>query len=306
MSKKNIVVIADRPDWSFDRIAHQITRYVDSTHIAYYSDGSWKQAPLTRCVVCLWYGRASDVFDRYIDAIKIVCVYDMKHWKANDTWLKRAIERSNIVMYACDDIRLALLDHFAQAKWLHLESKLRPCYDGVDLDHFVPQRPRESEATDGRLRIGWSGNAAMHGELKGFDLIRSACDENREWLTLCVADPSVDGCRRTYTQMPDFYGSIDVYVCASSSEGTPNPILEACASERPFVSTKVGIVAMLVAQAHEPIGIVLDKRSTQCIVSALRRLYDAGPERRAKMGRAGRRTLVENAWAWKHRALQFY
>lgn len=42
--------------------------------------------------------------------------------------------------------------------------------------------------------------------------------------------------------MPGFYNSIDCYICGSSSEGTPNPVLEAMACGIPVISTNVGIV----------------------------------------------------------------
>ncbi len=43
--------------------------------------------------------------------------------------------------------------------------------------------------------------------------------------------------------MPNFYRSIDVYVCASKTEGTPLTVLESMAMAIPVVSTDVGIVA---------------------------------------------------------------
>jgi hypothetical protein len=42
--------------------------------------------------------------------------------------------------------------------------------------------------------------------------------------------------------MPDYYNKIDVLLCASTIEGTPNPVLEAMACGVPVISTDVGIV----------------------------------------------------------------
>ena len=45
-----------------------------------------------------------------------------------------------------------------------------------------------------------------------------------------------------HEKMPEYYNSIDLYICASKNEGTPNPVLESMASGVPVVSTNVGIV----------------------------------------------------------------
>ena len=42
--------------------------------------------------------------------------------------------------------------------------------------------------------------------------------------------------------MPEYYNKIDLYICASLNEGTPNPVLEAMACGVPVISTDVGIV----------------------------------------------------------------
>lgn len=47
-------------------------------------------------------------------------------------------------------------------------------------------------------------------------------------------------------EMRDFYHSLDVYVCASRSEGAPNPCLEAAACGIPLVTTRVGSMPELI------------------------------------------------------------
>ena len=47
-------------------------------------------------------------------------------------------------------------------------------------------------------------------------------------------------------EMREFYRSLDVYVCASRAEGTPNPCLEAAACGVPLVTTCVGNMPELV------------------------------------------------------------
>ena len=45
-----------------------------------------------------------------------------------------------------------------------------------------------------------------------------------------------------HEDMPEYYNGIDIYVCTSRTEGTPNTVLEAMACGVPVISTDVGIV----------------------------------------------------------------
>ncbi len=67
---------------------------------------------------------------------------------------------------------------------------------------------------------------------------------------------------------------MDVYLCASSLEGTPNTILEAMASGACVVATRVGVVPELFGPLQQQF--IVD-RSVDAFVEALRRLCaDAG------------------------------
>ena len=46
--------------------------------------------------------------------------------------------------------------------------------------------------------------------------------------------------------MREYYNSLDLYICASRSEGTPRPVIEAAACGVPVISTDVGIVPELI------------------------------------------------------------
>ena len=45
--------------------------------------------------------------------------------------------------------------------------------------------------------------------------------------------------------MPEWYKSIDLYVCASLNEGYSAPVMECLASNRPVVTTEVGAPSFL-------------------------------------------------------------
>jgi len=90
--------------------------------------------------------------------------------------------------------------------------------------------------------VGWCGNPKAlewmgFADLKGFSTVESLRGSSDVTLTTAVDLPP--------EQMPQWYRSIDIYVCASRLEGTPLPVLEAMATGNIVVSTAVGIVPEL-------------------------------------------------------------
>jgi glycosyltransferase involved in cell wall biosynthesis len=84
-------------------------------------------------------------------------------------------------------------------------------------------------------------------------------------------------------RMPDYYNSVDVYVCASSSEGMSLGILEALACGRPVVNTFPTEVPTL-----------MFRRNVDDIADALQMLIDN------KIDKPVSRRFAEN-WSWKVR-----
>jgi hypothetical protein len=94
---------------------------------------------------------------------------------------------------------------------------------------------------------------------------------------------------RNREEMLDFYRSLDVYVCASRSEGTPNPCLEAAACGLPVVTTRVGNMPELIGDGENGFFV---ERDVADIADKLRRLRDdpALRDRLASCPREGRGT----------------
>lgn len=119
--------------------------------------------------------------------------------------------------------------------------------DGVDIDHFKPLQ-RHERAID-NLRIGWAGNSrwgakSQNYDVKGFHSVFKPAihqiQERGHAIQVKVADPQVK--RIEFRDMPRFYNDLDIFVCTSAIEGTPNTVLEAMACGVPVVSSDVGIV----------------------------------------------------------------
>lgn len=283
-------------------------------------------------VVCLWYGQAHRIFDLVPPQTRrVLCVYEGARWAlgsydavhGNRVHMYRALQRAQVILVANVGLQRDV-ERFmrtpppmpTRAPWrrcdgmrkmhriVHPDVPVRVCTDGVDMRLFQPQPwpPFSQRHVRRRLRVGWAGNSAMHGECKGVEMIRLVCKRHRSWLNLCVQDASVQ-----HSDMPAFYASIDVYVCMSSAEGTPNTVLEAMACARPFVSTRVGVVPRLMVDAAAlglsvTPGLLLEERSADDLCRTLRALYESPRQRLIDMGAVGRYTLEQCGWSWPQRA----
>ena len=166
-----------------------------------------------------------------------------------------------------------LCDYYTAQK--HLPDIKQSVPDGVDLLLFSSQRP--AEACAGRpLRIGWAGNSewgiTLGGDFKGkHSILEPALELLRQSLlpfTVHIADKATGRVPRV--AMPDFYRNIDVLVCCSLFEGTPNPVLEAMASGCAIVSTNVGIVPEIFGPRQ--MEFLMPERSVETLARALERL----------------------------------
>jgi glycosyltransferase involved in cell wall biosynthesis len=167
--------------------------------------------------------------------------------------------------------------------------------NGVDTTFFRP--PAVPPAATPRLRVGWAGSLVNHGPThRGVqEVIAPAAAMVGAELCLAAREEKW----RTAAEMVEFYQSIDVYVCASRSEGTPNPCLEAAACGLPLVTTAVGNMPEFVRDGDN--GFLVERRAED--VAARLALLRDDVELRRRMGAAARASA--EAWDWRRQARRY-
>lgn len=178
--------------------------------------------------------------------------------------------------------------------------------DGVDLSKFRPQNLERFQTVGQReLVIGWVGNSKWADEIEDFKGVHSILKPAIEKLQregVAVRSLFADRQERfiPHDQMPEYYSKIDVYVCTSKIEGTPNPVLEAMACGVPVISTDVGIVPQAFGELQKEF--ILPERSVEALVDSILRMVQE-PELLTRLSMENMDRI--KAWDWSIKAGKF-
>jgi glycosyltransferase involved in cell wall biosynthesis len=247
--------------------------------------------------------RDEEFRDRYLGPASITtAVYDHLYSGAADIQSRRRIFNDLTESYYVCSEKLARAYGGVEG----VRAPFAVIEDGVDLALFQPVNLGRFETVGRReIVVGWAGNSAWLAEFEDFKgvhtVLRPAVEQLRMEglpIRLHLADRQAE--HRTHAEMPGYYAGLDVYVCASKIEGTPNPVLEAMACGVPVISTDVGIVP----QAFGPLQreFILAERSVDCLKQALRRLCaEPGLFRDLSL----ENQAVIRGWSWQAQASKF-
>lgn len=328
--RRKIALIVDRRGWALDNIAAQIVKNLSDSFdfkTLYLSDFNNLGQLLMLADDCqmlhfLWRPLASyyyrdftqnyirrlgmtsgDFYRKYVEGKTIsVAVYDHLMLSESETDYHYTPDLfsspDSLVTKYCVSSRKLLDVYNSDDRILMKPSAV--ISDGVDTSLFVPaglERFQSENLQNRTIRIGWAGNSQwVVGDLKGINTILrpavSALQEagyNVELITSDRLNRMIP-----HDEMPGFYNGIDVYVCASSCEGTPNPVLEAMACGVPVVSTDVGLVPELFGDKQK--HFILKERSVECMVDTLKALLDS-PELFEQLSRENLSQI--KPWDWK-------
>jgi glycosyltransferase involved in cell wall biosynthesis len=150
--------------------------------------------------------------------------------------------------------------------------------DGVDLNKFKPLNlERFNDRKNKKLIVGWVGNSLWQGkakDIKGVNTILKPVLGELKNDGYNIENYFADRQERMipHDEMPDYYSKIDVLICTSKNEGTPNPVLEAMACGVPVISTDVGIVPEVFGDLQK--NYILNHRTKKCLKDKLIELYN--------------------------------
>ncbi|MCK5087704.1 MAG: glycosyltransferase family 4 protein [Melioribacteraceae bacterium] len=153
-----------------------------------------------------------------------------------------------------------------------------------DLEMFYPEERKPND----KIVVGWTGSLTNHPGKRGFEEFIKPITDEIPGIELKV-QASEDKQITDDNEMREFYNSLDLYIVASRSEGTPRPIIESAACGIPSISTDVGIVPELIEDGVN--GFVVD-RNYDVIKSKLEWIA-ANREILPKMGNLIRKKMEE-------------
>lgn len=293
-----VLCIVNRPNWAHDRKTDALARVLGGAYEIvkrYQAEVSAADLERADCVLLYFWlqveqmGPLAEELRRHRDRLVIgIC----SHYELSGAWREPG---------------LATLKELARAVFVNNRLLLeelgpllrQPVYytpNGVDTELFRPAVPPSPPAPTRPLKVGWAGSLTNHGAgHRGVHEFIAPAVAAVEGAELCLAAREEKW--RNQEEMPEFYHSLDVYVCASHTEGTPNPCLEAAACGLPVVTTRVGNMPEMIRDGENGFFV---ERDAADIAQKLTRLRD-DPGLRNRLGRAARETVVAS-WDWRRQA----
>lgn len=329
-TRPKIALVIDVDNWAFGNIARQLCRYLSDrfefivipigivanpvrvlliAHDCQLIHYFWREDPVqlntayVRDYVLSLGFRWETFYRRYVASKCITTsVYDHLLLDPKELEQRRGLYTELLAGYTVSSKRLD--DIYRRVNGYPAPSLIAE--DGVDLTLFKPRHiERLASVPERELVIGWAGNSkweATREDFKGLHtILQPAVDElQRDGfpVTTYYADRQIRFI--PHAEMPDYYSKIDVYVCPSKIEGTPNPVLEAMACGVPVVSTDVGVVPQVFGALQQQF--ILPERSKDALKTALIRLLDQ-PKLLVELSNENLESI--KAWDWSVKAENF-
>ncbi len=297
MKKKKILFIIDVEGWTFEILANKLKENLNDAYEIDILPGSFFEGNMVKLFIFtnkydlihfFWRGYLSLIDNNNMDNYILSMGYE------KEEFYTKFINSKIITTSVCDHLYLDekekwrtnevfkyINSYFVTSKKLYdiyeninKEKLYGVINDFVDLNIFKPVIGRKYNNKD-KFVFGWVGNSNFVGpngeeDLKGVNyILKPAINELKQEgynIKLKLLD-SAQGIIPN-EKMPKFYGDIDVYICTSSTEGTPMPVLEAMASGLPVISTDVGIVKEAFGKKQKEL--ILEERTVEALKSKIK------------------------------------
>lgn len=324
MKKKKIALVVDADDWAYANIARNVVKNIGEFYdfrifpSQYFNDELARVLLMTEdydLIHFFWRGKllGFDYYDyiNYVESLgysldefkkrffdkKIITtsVYDHLYVTNEDA------DKTKTIISRCD--RYYVSSNKLKKIYDDLDLEKKPsCVitDGVELNNFYPQNvDRLKNVSERKLVIGWVGNSAWESgteDYKGVNTILKPVINELISEGYNIEPFFADRQERMipHDEMVDYYSKIDLYVCTSKMEGTPNPVLESMACGVPIISTDVGIVSDALGEKQKKF--ILEERTKQCLkdkiiylINNLDQLEELSKENLERI----------NDWTWK-------
>lgn len=106
-------------------------------------------------------------------------------------------------------------------------------YAPVSIDTSIFINSGKKNNSNGKLVVGWAGSD--HRKVKRFDIISDVKAKLEGVVDFKIATYDKSKNRISQNKMPDFYNSLDLFICVSNSEGGPLTTFEAGACGVPTI-----------------------------------------------------------------------
>lgn len=327
--KKRIALIVDVEDWAFGNIAKMIEKHLSKYYdfkifpIAYLNDNMATLYLLTKdydLIHFFWRGHISYTdgafFKEYVEQLGTSYDYFMKRFvdsKLRTTCVYDHLfleEEFNITESVFSKVRNYYVSSSRLYKiYNNLDIENKPMMiitDGVELDKFYPKNlSRFNNISERVIKIGWVGNSAWNGKDKDFKgvntILRPAISKlKKEGYKIEEFFADRQQKMIPHCEMCDYYSKVDILVCASLVEGTPNPVLEALACGVPIISTDVGIVPDALGEKGKKF--ILNERSVECMYENIKKLINDAD---MFLELSDENIKQAKKWSWENKMLDF-
>ncbi len=322
--KKKITLVADTPGWAYDNISQNILKYLNDlfdiriVHVVDYKDYDTAFLDLfclneTDLVHFFWreylfvmlkslsanrieaYLPLDQALNRFCEKAVTLSIYDHLYLSETEIEQRQGLFGVTDAYSVCSK---RLFEEYSHHFHIHPDIVIE---DGVDPNLFPPQNLDRFHANRNDLVVGWAGNSRWHfserNDPKGLHSILKPAIRILQKKGIPVRGVYADVSEkiRPRSEMADFYNSLDVLVCASAIEGTPNPVLEAMCCGVPIVSTDVGIVPQVFGPLQK--RFILSERSVDAMAERLAYLA----RHRQILSDLSRENLKQiRQWTWAH------